>query len=58
LAFSPDGKRLAAAFAGASGIRVFDTANAYRSLPSDSDYRDQTEWVDFDHTDRLGPVLN
>ncbi len=34
LAFSPDGRRLAAALAGASGIRVFDAADGYRRCPA------------------------
>ena len=34
LAFSPDGRRLAAALAGTSGIRVFDAADDYRPLPA------------------------
>jgi WD40 repeat protein len=37
LAFSPDSKRLAAALAGANGVRVFDASNGYQPLPSDSD---------------------
>ena len=53
LAFSPDGRRLAAALGGANGIRVFDAANGYRLLPSDSDYGDDSYGVDFDRDGRL-----
>jgi WD40 repeat protein len=53
LAFSPDGRRLVAALAGRSGIRVFDSTDGYRPLPSDSDYGGASYWVDFDHMDRL-----
>ena len=44
LAFSPDGRRLAAAVWGANGIRVFDAGDGYRLLPSDSDYGDSSYW--------------
>ena len=53
LAFSPDGRRLAAALGGAKGIRVFDVADGYRPLPSDGDYGGASYWVDFDRTGRL-----
>ena len=53
LAFSPDGKRLAAAIGGASGIRVFDSADGYRPLASDNDYGDTCYSVDFDGNGRL-----
>ncbi len=53
LAFSPDGKRLAAAIHGTNGIRVYDTINGYRSLPSDSDYGDASYSVDIDRDGRL-----
>ena len=53
LAFSPDGRRLAAALGGAKGIRVFDAADGYRPLPSDGDYGGASYWVDFDRTGRL-----
>ena len=53
LAFSPDGRRLAAALWGANGIRVFDAGDAYRPLPSDSDYGDDSYWVDFARDGRL-----
>jgi WD40 repeat protein len=53
LAFSPDGKRLAAALAGANGIRVFDAAHGYLPLPSDTEYGDYSYAVDFDRDGRL-----
>ncbi len=53
LAFSPDGRRLAAALAGANAIRVFDAADGYRPLPSDGDYGNGSYWVDFDRAGRL-----
>jgi WD40 repeat protein len=54
LAFSPDGRRLAAALFGGSGIRVFDAGDGYKKLPSDGDYaRANSLWVDFDHDNRL-----
>ncbi len=37
LAFSPDGTRLAAALAGANGVRLFDTG-AWRQVAADTDY--------------------
>ena len=55
LAFSPDGRLLAAALSGKIGIRVFDAADGYRELPSDSDYGggSGSYWVDFDPGGRL-----
>jgi WD domain, G-beta repeat len=53
LEFSPDGKRLAAAVSGANGIRIFDVANRYQLLPSDSDYGTSSYRVDFDRANRL-----
>lgn len=53
LAFSPDGRRLAAALWGARGVRVFDVTNGYRQLPSDADYSGDSYWVDFDRDGRL-----
>ncbi len=53
LAFSPDGRRLVAAVWGANGIRVFDAGDSYRPLPSDSDYGDDSYWVDFAGDGRL-----
>ena len=32
----------------ANGVRVFDAADGYRPLPSDSDYGNDSYWVDFD----------
>ena len=53
LAFSPDGRRLAAAIWGASGVRVFDATDGYRPLPSDGDYGDSSYRLDFDRAGRL-----
>jgi WD40 repeat protein len=57
LAYSADGRRLAAALGGVApkgdGIRVFDASNSYRLLPSDTDYRALTRWLAFDRTGRL-----
>jgi len=53
LAFSSDGRRLATALGGANGIRVFDAGSRYRPLPSDGDYGDTSDWVDFDRGGRL-----
>jgi WD40 repeat protein len=53
LAYSPDGRRLAASLAGSNGIRVFDARNDYRPLPSDAEYRDDSYWAAFDRLDRL-----
>ncbi len=53
LAYSPDGRRLAASLSGHNGIRVFDAGNDYRPLPSDTQYGDQSYWATFDRTGRL-----
>ncbi len=53
LAFSQDGTRLAAALSGPNGIRVFDAANGYPPLPSDSEYGSSSYWLDFDQANRL-----
>ena len=44
LAYSPDGRRLAASLGGNNGIRVFDAGNDYRLLPSDTQYGDGSPW--------------
>jgi hypothetical protein len=53
LAFSPDGRRLAAGLGGKSGIRTFDATDGFRPLPSDHAYGAQTYWLDFDQQGRL-----
>jgi WD40 repeat protein len=53
LAYSPDGRRLAASLWGANGIRVFDTGSGYTLLPSDTQYGDQSESTSFDPWGRL-----
>jgi WD40 repeat protein len=53
LAFSPDGKRLAAAFGGGAGLVVYDMANG-RVLGADPDYgRQPANWAAFDAEGRL-----
>jgi hypothetical protein len=53
LAYSPDGRRLAASVAGKNGIRVFDAVNGYQLLPSDTQYGDHGYWAQFDKAGRL-----
>jgi WD40 repeat protein len=53
LAYSADGKRLAASLHGANGVRVFDAGNGYRPMPSDSQYRRSSYWAAFDLSGRL-----
>jgi WD40 repeat protein len=53
LAFSPDGRRLAASLGGSSGIRVFDIGNRYLPMPSDTRYGADSYWAVFDSSGRL-----
>jgi WD40 repeat protein len=53
LAYSPDGRALAAALGGMNGIRLFDATNDYCALLSDGDYGARSQWVDFDPGGRL-----
>ena len=53
LAYSHDGKRLAASLEGANGIRVFDVGKGYRLLPSDRKYTKSSYWATFDRAGRL-----
>jgi WD40 repeat protein len=53
LAYSPDGRLLAAALAGTNGIRLYDVDGGYGPLPADSDYGDVCYWADFDQQGRL-----
>jgi hypothetical protein len=53
LAYSPDGRRLAASFGRSNGIRVFDARNDYRPLPSDTQYGSDSYLAAFDPTGRL-----
>jgi WD40 repeat protein len=53
LAYSVDGRRLAASLGGSAGIRVFDAANGYRLLPSDAQYGDGNYSAQFDRAGRL-----
>jgi WD40 repeat protein len=53
LAYSPDGRRLAASLGSQNGIRVFDARNDYRLLPSDTQYGEQSYSAAFDRSGRL-----
>ena len=53
LAYSPDGRRLAASLGGSNGIRVFDAGDGYRPLPSDTRYKDHSLSATFDRAGRL-----
>ena len=53
LAYSPDGRLLAAALAQSNGIRLYDVNGGYEPLPSDNDYGDSSYWVDCDKQGRL-----
>ena len=56
LAFSPDGRRLAAAL-GAGGIRVFDT-DGWAEVERDADYGARSYWVSFDAAGRLASTCD
>jgi WD40 repeat protein len=53
LAYSLDGRRLAASLGAKGGIQVFDAGNDYRKLPSDTQYGDQSYSAAFDRSGRL-----
>jgi WD40 repeat protein len=53
LAYSPDGRRLAASLGMGNGIRVFEASSGYRPLPSDAQYGDNTISIAFDRSGRL-----
>jgi WD40 repeat protein len=53
LAYSPDGRCLAASLGGWNGVRVFDARKGYQPLPSDTQYGDRSLWAAFDHSRRL-----
>lgn len=53
LAYSPDGRRLAATLPAGLGLRVLDATNGYRPMPSDSAYRGNANWASFDRSGRL-----
>jgi WD40 repeat protein len=52
LAYSPDGRYLAAALRGRNGIRVYVTRD-YGEIARDSDYGDNSHGAEFDHGGRL-----
>ena len=53
LAYSKDGRYLAATLGMKNGIRVFDVSSGYTELPNDHDYGGGSYWADFDATNRL-----
>ncbi len=55
LAYSPDGRYLAAMLGGANGIRVYETKN-YGLYTSDDDYAGDSYWGSFDSSNRLVTV--
>lgn len=52
LAYSPDGRYLAAALRGANGVRVYETSG-YKEIAGDKDYGDDSYWASFDASNRL-----
>ena len=52
LTYSHDGYYLAAALAGANGIRIYNTID-YSEAARDTAYGDNSQWIDFDHQGRL-----
>jgi len=52
LAYSPDGLYLAAALWGKNGIRVYRSSDL-AEVGRDTDYGDNSHWVEFDHRGRL-----
>jgi WD40 repeat protein len=57
LAFSPDGRHLAAALGGPNGIRVFSAAS-WKPVAADSDYQDSSYSVHFARDGRLVATSN
>jgi WD40 repeat protein len=56
LAYSADGRLLAASLSGKNGIRVFDVVNGYGLLPSDTKYEERSMGSHFDKAGRLVTV--
>ena len=52
LAYSPDGRYLAATLGGKHGVRVYQTST-YTLAGEDTDYGDKSNGADFDQSDRL-----
>ena len=52
LAYSPDGRYLAAMIGGANGIRIYETEN-YQQIASDADYGTDSYSCSFDSSNRL-----
>jgi len=55
LAFSKDGRYLAATLGGSNGLRVYETGN-WSLKAEDTDYGSDSYWADFDRTGRLVTV--
>ncbi|MBI3297544.1 MAG: caspase family protein [Elusimicrobia bacterium] len=53
LAFSKDGRYLAAALGGRGGIRLFDSAEDYAFVAGDTDFKGPSYGLDFDREGRL-----
>jgi len=52
LAYSPDGRFVAAGFDGRVGLKVYDATNG-KLVAEDKDYGDRVPWLAFDRTGRL-----
>ena len=52
LAYSKDGRYLAAAFNGRNGIRIFESAT-YSEVARDTEYGNSSYWLEFDESGRL-----
>jgi WD40 repeat protein len=52
LAYSADGRYLAAALGGKNGIHIYDMSS-HAEVARDTDYEDDSYWIDFDLTGRL-----
>jgi WD40 repeat protein len=52
LAYSPNGRHLAAALGEKNGIRIYETGN-YTEVARDTDYASSTYWVEFDRSGRV-----
>ena len=55
LAYSKDGTRFAAAFAGGFGLRVWDSQTG-KQLAQDTDYPKRSNWLDFNASGQLATV--
>jgi WD40 repeat protein len=55
LAYSKDGKRIAAALSGGFGVKLWDAASG-DLLAEDNNYQEQSTWLDFDRKGNLATV--